>query len=249
MANDQTFTAIEATHTVTYKGGLVLTRHATFEGKGTQVVTGPVTGAGAINSYDGHLTLAGTGTSTSTGVITISGGTVTVAGSYPDRPVKLVRRSIRSDENRFGGLQGYGTVGPVTADNGFTAPRTFDSVPKGAVINVHGDLTMSMDTSHYRFIANSCSFGRASSQLTVSGKVTLASPVLVIGGTGSKADRVGEVFTIIKNNGPAAVSGTFEGMPEGAVVTDNDNPVISYRISYRGGAGGRDVTLTLLNWR
>jgi len=47
-------------------------------------------------------------------------------------------------------------------------------------------------------------------------------------------------LTVLDNTGPAAVSGTFDGLPEGAVVPAGDT---EFRISYAGG-DGNDVVLT-----
>ena len=53
---------------------------------------------------------------------------------------------------------------------------------------------------------------------------------------------VGTVFTIIDNQGSSAVTGTFNALVEGAVITANGK---DYQISYVGGTGN-DVTLTVV---
>ena len=50
----------------------------------------------------------------------------------------------------------------------------------------------------------------------------------------------GGTFTLIENDGGAAITGTFSGLPEGARVMVNNQP---FRITYRGGTSGRDVVL------
>jgi hypothetical protein len=50
------------------------------------------------------------------------------------------------------------------------------------------------------------------------------------------------VFTIINNDGADAVVGTFAGLAEGSLVTTGGH---QFRISYVGGTGANDVTLTL----
>jgi hypothetical protein len=50
------------------------------------------------------------------------------------------------------------------------------------------------------------------------------------------------VITLIDNDGTDAVSGTFAGLPQNAVVTAGG---ARYRISYTGGTGN-DVTLTVV---
>ena len=54
--------------------------------------------------------------------------------------------------------------------------------------------------------------------------------------------RSGTSFTLIKNNGSNPVSGTFAGLPEGAMFTVGSS---IFRITYHGG-GGNDVVLYAL---
>ena len=67
-------------------------------------------------------------------------------------------------------------------------------------------------------------------QVDVSGNVTLAGGLNVtfINGFVSTA---GETFTIIKNDGPNAVNGTFAGLAEGAFLTVGGR---QFQISYAG---------------
>jgi hypothetical protein len=51
---------------------------------------------------------------------------------------------------------------------------------------------------------------------------------------------IGQSLTLIKNDGADAVSGTFNALPEGALMT---NGVVVLRIRYAGG-DGNDVTLS-----
>jgi len=54
------------------------------------------------------------------------------------------------------------------------------------------------------------------------------------------APNIGTVFTMIQNGSAGPISGTFNGLAEGATVTING---LAFRISYVGG-DGNDVTLT-----
>ena len=51
---------------------------------------------------------------------------------------------------------------------------------------------------------------------------------------------LGDVFTIVSNDGADAVTGTFAGLPEGATVVFNG---VNLRLSYAGGTGN-DITLS-----
>ena len=60
------------------------------------------------------------------------------------------------------------------------------------------------------------------------------------------AGTAGQTFTILKNDGGNAISGTFNGLPEGAYLVWTGNSTLAARISYVGGTGHdvvRDLTL------
>ena len=80
-------------------------------------------------------------------------------------------------------------------------------------------------------------------QLRVLGTVTLANPALEVRLPLNPA-LVGEQFILVENDGSDAVSGTFAGLPEGAVFTADSE---SFRISYTGG-DGNDVVVTAEAW-
>ena len=77
--------------------------------------------------------------------------------------------------------------------------------------------------------------------VTVGGIVTLGNPPLVVINTAPIT--AGTVITVISNDGPSPVAGTFAGLLEGAVVTTATGQL--FRLSYVGG-DGNDVTLTAL---
>jgi trimeric autotransporter adhesin len=75
--------------------------------------------------------------------------------------------------------------------------------------------------------------------LVVHGNISLGGSTLVVNpGTMSP----GQTHTLIRNDGPNPVSGTFAGLPEGAWFIQSR---ILYRITYQGGSSGRDVALLL----
>src|SRR5262249_54471441 len=78
--------------------------------------------------------------------------------------------------------------------------------------------------------------GTGSDELVVTGTITL-------GGTLDLtllSDFAGNSFTIIKTESLGPVIGQFDGLPEGAILTLEGRP---FRITYKGGADGRDVVL------
>jgi len=77
----------------------------------------------------------------------------------------------------------------------------------------------------------------------VNGTVTLGSAMLTLNGTHTPV--AGQTFTIIDNNLSDAVAGTFNGLPEGATITNFLGPGSNATISYAGGTGN-DVVLTVV---
>src|SRR5260221_2956649 len=51
-----------------------------------------------------------------------------------------------------------------------------------------------------------------------------------------------QTHTLIRNDGPYPVEGTFAGLPEGAIFQQR----LWYRITYQGGSSGRDVAVVML---
>jgi hypothetical protein len=56
--------------------------------------------------------------------------------------------------------------------------------------------------------------------------------------------RTGADFTLIDNNGPNPVTGIFNGLPEGSILSIGGK---SFKLSYQGGPQGRDVVLYFLD--
>jgi hypothetical protein len=78
--------------------------------------------------------------------------------------------------------------------------------------------------------------------LSVNGAVQLSGSLAL---SGTYAGAVGNVFSLVENDGTDAVSGLFTGLPEGAIVLWPGSPALAGQISYVGGTGN-DVVLTLV---
>jgi hypothetical protein len=76
-------------------------------------------------------------------------------------------------------------------------------------------------------------------QLNVTGAVNLTGASLTLFGTFNAAP--GDTFILVNNDGSDAITGTFTGLSEGAVVSSGLSG--SYQITYRGG-DGNDVAIT-----
>ena len=89
--------------------------------------------------------------------------------------------------------------------------------------------------------------GATNSQLAATGSVSLGSATLAPTVAAGYTPTVGSQFTIVDKAPAGAVTGTFNGLAEGATLTINTH---SYTISYVGNGpsgGGNDVVLTRVN--
>ncbi|PYS78339.1 MAG: hypothetical protein DMF66_06750, partial [Acidobacteria bacterium] len=78
-------------------------------------------------------------------------------------------------------------------------------------------------------------------QLNVVGKVNLTGLNLTLGG--SFVPAAGQSFVVVNNDGAEAINGTFDGLPQGATISNFLNSGFDATISYTGG-DGNDVVLT-----
>ena len=163
------------------------------------------------NTYTGGTTVTSgvllsnnaSGSGTGTGAVTVNGGTLGGSGI----------------------IAGAVTVGTNTHATSFLAPSK--GAKKPATLTIQGALMLNddatylykLDTKH-RMVATK--HGRADQ--------VLADGVTIDGGAkfsfrpiDTKRLPVGQVFTVISNTAPAAISGTFHNLPDGAVVTVNGN--------------------------
>jgi hypothetical protein len=242
--------------TIVSKGGVVadgddtITIASADNGHGNQNLT--------IRTGVGANTVAITG-KVSVGTLSVGGATLTLGSN--DRisdSAKLVLENgttfdtqSRSDTfsqltvNPGATLKGAGTINvPVTVGGGTVAPG---GAAGGTGILKTGSVNLS-GTSTIQFDVNGTTVGTGHDRLDVTGTVTLGGAHLNVAGTLSAAP-AGSVIVVISNDGTDPVSGTFDSLPEGALVTLPSGE--QYRISYKGGgtggAAGNDVTLTRLS--
>jgi autotransporter-associated beta strand protein len=209
----------------TFNGNFILLGNANFDvlGSGTLTVTGAVGGTGTVTLSSASVgTLVLTGTSSYTGKTFVAGGTMEVDGNF----------SSSSELDLTGGtLDGTGQVGPVVATGGTLFTGATPGVLTAGSINLGSGSTFSA-------ALGGTVAGTGYSQLATGGSVTLGGTLQV--SLVSYTPAPGDAFTLINNTGADAVTGTFDGLAEGATFTASG---FTFRISYAGG-DGNDVVLT-----
>ena len=208
-------------------GAISLTAATTITvAAGALAIAGVISGGFALNK-------SGSGTETLTGANTFTGGTTLSAG------ILYVNNSSGSGTGtgavtvNGGTLAGTGSVsGSLTVNSGGTldpgvgGPSTFASGP------------FSIASGTFDVDINSSTAGTGYDQLNVTGTVNLTGSTLHLNGT--RTSNGGDTIVLINNDGADAVTGTFSGLAEGALVSLNG---VNYNISYHGG-DGNDVVLT-----
>ncbi len=196
----------------------------TFAGAtGVVELNGVVSGTGGISSSLGVFFVD---TSASyTGPTTVTGGNFAVVGpSLSPSSVVTVN----------GGLLQYsngGSTGPVTVHSPATLACEGGG---GSQVGNLTDLTMQSGSNLSMAMYSLSNYG----QLNASGSVSLGGATFNSGW--SFISSTGNTFTIINKTSPGAITGTFNGLAEGATFTQG---VRTYQITYVGGTGN-DVVIT-----
>ena len=181
------------------------------------------TGAGGVTS-SAMVVFVGTST-TYTGPTVINDGGFAVAGT------SLSTSSVVTINGGFLQFANSGSAGPITVNS----PATLRCEGGGAnQIGNITDLTMYAGSNLTMAMYALSNYG----QLNASGNVNLGDATLNL--QWSFASATGNAFTIINKTSPGAVTGTFNGLAEGATFIQNGR---TYRITYIGG-DGNDVVVT-----
>jgi hypothetical protein len=186
-------------------------------------LNGVVSGTGGISSSVG---VAFVNTSASyTGPTTITGGAFVVGGA------SLSPSSVVTVNGGFLQFANGGSTGPITVNS--PAQLTCQGGGVSQIGNVT-DLTMQSGSKLEMAMYSLSDYG----QLNASGNVSLGNATLNLSWSFTSA--TGNTFTIINKTSAGAITGTFNGLPEGATFAGGAR---TYQITYIGG-DGNDVVVT-----
>lgn len=186
------------------------------------LVTAPITGAGKL-SKTGLGTLELDAANTYTGG-TLVFGRLIVNGSVGDVAIGSSQAA----------LAGTGTIGNLSLNAGAIKPGNSPGIlHTGSISGGNGDtFYFEIDGAHP---GNGAGFH---DQIAVTGTVDLTNTNANF--TISTGYAAGDQYELIDNDGSDPVTGTFNGLPEGAVMTIGSH---RYILTYKGGTGN-DVVLT-----
>ncbi|WZO99892.1 Ig-like domain repeat protein [Isosphaeraceae bacterium EP7] len=209
----------------TYAGDIGITggnNESTDVASGTTLtLSGEISGSRDMDK-NGPGTLVLSGTSTHTGNWNVGDGFLLVTGD------------ISSSNQVFvdGTLGGTGIVPDVVLSGiGTLAPGMSPGILQSAGLTFQ-------DGSNYSVQVNGTTAGTGYDQVDATGSVTLGGSLSLSIGF---SPAMGDAFTIINNDGSDLVSGTFNGLAEGASIVIGH---ATFNISYSGGTGN-DVVLTV----
>ena len=210
---------------------------------GSVIGTGTLTGTSLFDVRNGSISAPLTGTvgltKSTVGTVTLS-GTDTYTGATTVNAGRLnVNGSITSNTTVASGatLGGTGTINSANTttvqSGGRVAPGTSPGILNTGNVSFASGSTFAVEL-------NGTTVGTQYDQLNVTGTVALGNAVLstALGFTPAN----GDTFTIINNDDSDAITGTFNGLAEGASLTIDGTP---FTISYLGGTNGNDVVLTV----
>jgi autotransporter-associated beta strand protein len=187
-------------------------------GTGTLTLTGANTYTGETKVLEGTLLVNNTaGSGTGSGPVSVDGGTV--GGS--------------------GVIAGAVTIGTGDGPGAFLAPAL--NPKKQSTLRIQSQLTFNSDATYtYTFRARG---GDARSDRVIANGVTINSGAFfAFQGTAQGALPIGLSFTAIKNTSASPIAGIFSNLPDGAILTVNNN---NFQANYEGG-DGNDLTLTVV---
>ena len=196
-------------------------------GSGSHTYNGLIYGSGEFDVAANNITYTLNGNNTYSGVTRLYDGaasTVKINGFQPQSPVYVGTQATLGGSGTVGTITGNGIVSPGNSPGMLTSSNVTFASSGGFSVELDGPTA-----------------GIGYDQLNVRGTVSLANATLYVNTQFSTPVHIGDQFTIINNDLADAVSGTFNGLPEGATLNALG---AKFTISYVGGTGN-DVVLTV----
>ena len=231
---------------ITLSGSVAINADTAFTGRRTDLqLTGPVSGGSTITpaaGTDGNLIIAASGNTSGQANGTYIPATLTTTYSdsnsntvdVDENNIVVVDGARGTTNVHFGGtLKGGGTVGALHVfASGIVAPGHSPGCLNTGNLTLNGTYQAEIGGT------TACS---GYDQLNVAGTVDLTGATLNVALSGGFVPAAGQSFTIVNNDGSDPVTGTFNGLAEGASFTSQG---VTYTITYQGG-DGNDVVLSV----
>ena len=184
----------------------------------------------------GTLTLSGA--STYTGGTSITGGTLMVAnttGSATGTGAVMVKTGTLAGS---GIISGAVTVGTGSGAGAFLAPAAGTTIQTR--LTTQSALTLNSDATYtYSFKADS---KHARTDMVIANGATINGATLALNATTQGRMKRGLVLNVISNTSANPITGTFNNLADGAIITVGSN---IFQANYEGG-DGNDLTLTVV---
>ncbi|WP_164490030.1 choice-of-anchor D domain-containing protein [Runella sp. SP2] len=201
-------------------------------------ITDPTTAGSSLNLNDFELDYMTTGTLI---IGDVMSGNITVSQPIT-RPASTNVQLISGGDVIISGGSMNTNGGTLLLDPG-TSPKAVKPTFNGtdviaSTLSFNSDLEITINGTT---LGNGT--GSTYSQLNVEGAINLTGVDLLLAGTYMPIG--GEIFTIVNNDGTDAITGTFNGLAEGATMPNFRGSNLSATISYTGGTGNNDVVITV----